>query len=144
FELGANISWNDLTMDDDVVSGGTVLFKKGDRVGRSPEYTAGASLGYVFPVGANGLEGRFSASASYISRKFAPSSSDPSVRIQSDTVMGSHVGLSVGSPDHWTVELFVDNAAGDRGVPTVIEPLYPWNSSRLRPRTFGVQLGYDF
>jgi len=62
-ELSLNLGWNDLTMDDDVLSGGVVLFNEGDRLNQSPEWTAGASTDYRFPVGRNGLEAWFSASA---------------------------------------------------------------------------------
>lgn len=60
-------SWNGLTLDSDVISGGEVLFPKGARLGSSPEYTYGFSADYVAPLG-NGFELTASASASDISR----------------------------------------------------------------------------
>src|SRR5262249_32529544 len=71
-ELGANVSWNDLSSDADVLtrrpSGVDVLlFTKGERLDQSPERTLGGTIDYVFRMGAGGYRGRFSGGVNYLS-----------------------------------------------------------------------------
>jgi len=51
--------------------------------------------------------------------------------------------VSVESPDHWTATLFVNNVSNEREA--VIRPfMEPTLTSRIRPRTAGLQLDYRF
>jgi outer membrane receptor protein involved in Fe transport len=144
-ELGAELSWNDLTMDTDILSGGTVLFAKGDRPNYSPEYTAGVFGSYVFPLGAGGFQGRFEASANYMSKQGfrAPGATGP-VLAFGKSILISRAVFAVRAPEHWEVSLFADNLNNEKDS-VVGNPFDgPDASVRVRPRTVGVQLDYRF
>lgn len=141
--LGLNLSWNDLTMDSTVVSSGAVLFRKGDRLNVSPEYLAGASAEYVFPLGSD-KELRLSASANYTSELDSRSIVSSQARVATgDAMLLGRAGVSLNGNDHWSATLFVDNIANEDGAP-IRQPNLPaaFNTS-VRPRTVGLQLEYD-
>jgi iron complex outermembrane receptor protein len=139
--LGMNFSWNDLTADKEIFSAGVSLYEPGDRVAFSPEYTAGLSADYAIAVGGNGYEARLSASANYTSETESRGVSG-GVRVvtPNDDMLIGRTTLSLDSPEHWTVAVFVDNVNNEKGSPARSgNP--DWNV-RVRPRTFGLQFEY--
>lgn len=145
--LGLNFSWNDLTLDKDVpsvVGGANVVFANaGDRIPFSPEYTAGLSADYAFPLGASGFEAVFSASASYVSSQiFRTILFDQILSETGDNTTIGRVGFSIHSPRHWQVNLFVNNINNEQGV--VAPDLFSYVPVRARPRTVGVQFAYNY
>ena len=143
-ELGVSLSWNDLGMDSDVISGGVVLFDKGDRLNNSSEYTVGVNADYVFPLGKNGFEGSFSTSANYTSeQEWRTLIAGRRNIFVSDSMTIARAAFSVSAPDHWTATLFVDNANNEGGSPAKRPDVPSW-SVRVRPRTIGLQLEYHY
>lgn len=139
-ELGITASWNDLTVDEDVLSGGILLFPKGGRLSYSPEYTLGASADYLFPMWIRGYEGLLSLSANYTSvRGVAQLGAG---FIEGDAMTVGRVSFGVKSPGRWTATLFADNVNNEQDTP-VRSTFADWNA-RIRPRTIGVQFEYDF
>src|SRR4030095_9802972 len=53
--LSPFVSWNDLSMSEDIVSGTQVLYRRGERPGGSPETTAGIGVDYIVPIGQKAL-----------------------------------------------------------------------------------------
>jgi iron complex outermembrane recepter protein len=147
-ELGVTLGWNDLAMDADVISDNTLLFAAGDRLNLSPEYTAGASMEYSFPLGGNGVEGRLSTSANYTSDMDVRTIVDGEQSIATgDPMLIARASFAIHAARNWIATLFVDNLNDEQGSP-VRFPFLPgidtdWNA-RVRPRTFGVQLEYRF
>jgi iron complex outermembrane recepter protein len=141
--LGLNGSWNNLEMDSAVYSGGLLVFHKGDRLSMSPETTAGTSAAYAFPFGGTGWSGRMAASVNYTSaQRYLANPGGPSfLSGAGDPIVLGRVALSVDAPQHWTASLFVDNVNNERGA--VIRPYELADfTSRVRPRTAGLQLEY--
>jgi iron complex outermembrane receptor protein len=141
--LGASFSWNDLAMDGPVTAGSVTVFEEGDRLSYSAEYTAGASIDYVFGLGGRGLEGRISAGANYSSAQTARTVQGPAAVInEGDSLLISRASFTVGT-DHWTAGVFVDNANNERNSPERFVGIDMY-SSRVRPRTTSLQLEYRF
>jgi iron complex outermembrane recepter protein len=142
--IEVNVGWNDLTMDEDVFSLGTLVFEEGDRLNLSPETTAGASVDYAFPLSGGGLQGRLSASAHYMSEQ---SSTNMLIGVRTfgvgDSLVVGRLSAVLESRNHWTATLFVDNFNNEDGAVArnVILPIPDW-SPRIRPRTIGVQFEY--
>ncbi|HEV8331159.1 MAG TPA: TonB-dependent receptor [Steroidobacteraceae bacterium] len=142
-ECGISFSWNDLGLDEQVAPGGVVLFDKGDRLNYSSEYTVAASLAYAFALNGSGLEGRFSASGNYSSAQTIRTlrGSALSVYEGDSSIIGrTSVGIST---ERWSTSLFVENVTNERAQPVVGAPDF-FFSSRLRPRTTGIQFEYRF
>lgn len=140
-EFSLSVSWNDLTFDRAVMSGGTLLFESGQRLNLSAEYTAGIFADYEFSLGASGFRGRISASGNYTSA-LQQSYVLGTMRdlITGDEILTAQTSFSVTSPEqHWTMRLFVDNATNEQ---SAVLPTGDGNSLRLRPRTIGAQLEY--
>jgi iron complex outermembrane recepter protein len=142
--LNANFNWNNLKFDSDVLSAGVVLFNKGSRLSFSPEYTAGASADYAFPL-RNGYEIRLSASGTYTSIQETTSLSGgvASTVRGGDPMLIARSGLSLAAPLHWAVTLYVDNLTNANGSPA-LAPGNPNWSIRIPPRTIGGQAEYHF
>jgi iron complex outermembrane recepter protein len=142
FTVALNASWNDLTVDEDTLSSGIVLFPKGSRLNWSPETTAGASLAYEFPLGA--LEGRVAVAANYISEQDVRGVVAGAVQIgEGDSILIAGANLSLASDRGWTASLFVDNLNDENGI-AVVDTFSPQWHGRIRPRTYGLQLEYAF
>lgn len=143
-ELGVNLSWNDLTMDSDVIAGnGVRYFAAGDRLNLSAEYTAGASLDYAFPLSRSGFEARFAASANYISKQLTRSLVGTTLTVASgDSQTIARASFSINAPSHWTATLFADNINNYSGV--IVRGTNLDRNTRVRPRTIGAQLEYRF
>lgn len=143
--VGFNVSWNDLTMDSAVISGGEVLFSDGDRLNLSPEITAGAWADYSFSVG-RGYGTQFSLSANYTSEKDWRTIWGGAQSVgYGDSLLIGRASIALIAPDHWVATLFADNLTNENG--KVAIPPFPviadW-ASRVRPRTVGAQLEYRF
>jgi len=139
--LGFNASWNDLATDQQILAGDVVLFEAGERLSHSAEYNLGASLSFGFPIGAGGLEWEFSASANYSSGVTVKSFLAPVVTTtKGDYILDSRASFALLSPDRWTLELYAENIANERGTP--MDDQIEFYARRLRPRTIGLQLEY--
>jgi iron complex outermembrane recepter protein len=141
-DFGVNFSWNDLTMNENVTSGGAILYSKGGRLNASPEYTAGAFTQYAFPL-AGGFKGHFSASANFTSEQDTHYINGTAGAIQSgNSIWTSRVAAGIDAPSHWVITAYVDNLNNQRGTPLVYpDPSIEW-SQRIRPRTVGLQVDY--
>lgn len=146
-DLSGTIGWNDLTFDEDVFSGTTRRFAKGTRLGSSPEYTAGASASYSFPLGAD-LEGRLTTSANYTSKIENNTLSGGINRPGDDgrSILLVDASFVVSAAHHWAATLFADNITNDTdaSVRYIGIPGDTWNGLNTRPRTYGAQVEYSF
>jgi iron complex outermembrane recepter protein len=143
--VGGTFSYSGLTLDAPVITALTsstslVVFKKGERLSFSPEYTASAFTDYSFSLGP-GFEGVLSGSLNYRSRITGRRIASGQVLVyKSDAPLIARASFSVRAPNHWTGTLFVDNATNwDKllQAPTDVSQAF-----RARPRTFGFQLAY--
>jgi len=144
--VSLNGSWNDLSMDGQVISAGVVLFDKGERPTFSPELTVGGSLAYQFPLTASGLKGRFSAGANYISPMDFRTVIGTLQIARSDAMLIGRTSFALEFPNRLTATLFADNVNNETGSPSRTPyalGIADWDS-RLRPRTIGVQFDYQF
>lgn len=144
-ELSINGSWNGLEEDGPVISGETLVAKKGDRLDFSPEYTAGASATYVFPLGDAGYTAGLSVGANYRAPQYVANilagttTSEPTFNAQSS--------FSIQAPKHWNVNLYVENLTNDyRSSTPPPGPGSTFEEWRLRPRprTVGLQIEYKY
>jgi outer membrane receptor protein involved in Fe transport len=143
--FGVDVSWNDLTFDDPVLSAGVVLYDKGDRLNSSPEYTAGAFAEYSFPLGSGGFEGTFSASGNYTAQQEFRTLAGPALyRTLGDSLLIARTQFAIRAPDRWTASIYVDNLGDERGTPILAPYGMPDWSVRPVPRTYGLQLEYQF
>ncbi|WBX84178.1 TonB-dependent receptor [Sphingosinicella microcystinivorans] len=142
--LNGSFSWNDLTTDADIVSGGVLLFSKGDRLNYSPKYTATSGFDYAFPL-SDMLTGRAAASATYTSRQESVLLLNGAATAgRSDNVFLAKASLAVESREGWTASLYADNITNYR---KILNPGFgdlAQYYGRARPRTFGVQLEFKY
>jgi iron complex outermembrane recepter protein len=147
-EFGANASWNDLTMDSDVIAAGNVaLFSRGDRLNLSSELTAGAFAQYEFPFGGSAFQGRLLASTTYVSEMEWRTITGGARRLATgDPISITSASFAIEAPSRWTVTLFGDNLANEQGSPSRLPfsaAVTTWNT-HVRPRTVGLQFEYTF
>jgi outer membrane receptor protein involved in Fe transport len=143
-EISLNSSWNGLTFDSNVQSAEGLVFVKGQRLDRSPEYTEGASIRYAFALGSAGYSANVQASGNYTSQMLSP----PQIGVAngmifegSNTVL-ARVSATLTAPAHWSATVFVDNINNYNRSPFPEFPgLQEWNE-RVRPRTYGLQFEY--
>jgi len=145
-KIQASVSWNNLEFDSDVISGGLLLFRQGDRTTSSPELTGGLSAEYDFAIGSRGYRGAFSVSANYISpqayRGFVgPTLTDLEVDT-GDPMVLARAAFSLDTPGQWKTTLYVDNLNNERGAPVKAFVGVPDWDARVRPRTIGLQIDY--
>ena len=143
-DVSLNSSWNGLKFDSNVDSADGLLFVRGQRLNRSPEYTAGASVRYTFRLGSGGYTGNLAASGNYTSQMSAP----PQIGVANGMIFeGSNlviarVSATLKAPAHWSVTAFVDNINNYNRSPFPEFPgLQEWDE-RVRPRTYGLQVEY--
>jgi outer membrane receptor protein involved in Fe transport len=145
-QFGVNFSWNGLSEDATVLSGGQLLFPKGSRIDDSPAFTAGANASYDFPFASTGWAGELAASARYTSAQtttaVASGSGSAPVVVDSNNITTGRVSFTFVAPAHWRVMLFSDNVTDNRGVPLASQT--PYSSISQRPRTSGVQVDYHY
>lgn len=136
--LGIGYGWSDLSFDEAVISGGGVLFNKGDRLNGSSEHTGTAFADYDFPLGS--MTGKLSVSANYASKQ---TNRSPGVVIEGDDLLIARASFSLSAAEHWSAMLYGDNLTNEDGAlpgEVLVADWYP----RPRPRTFGLQLDYRF
>jgi outer membrane receptor protein involved in Fe transport len=152
--FSGSFSVSELEVDEDVFNAPapgqppTVAFAEGIRLPNSPKYTAGANIDYSFPIGSGGLEGDVGVAGSYISSRDTYTSTGAgafTIRESTD-VKNVAARIAIGR-DRWRASLFADNLLDKRGYLT--PPLLPFNpfleyNTRMRPRTYGVQVDYSF
>jgi iron complex outermembrane recepter protein len=145
FSLGASFSWNDLQMDEAVLSRGVVLFDAGDRLNLSPEYTIGLSADYAVPFGSSGFEALFAVSGNHISSQGARTIlAGRQLIAKGDDMTVGRASISINSPGAWSAMLFVDNISNEDGSPVRQAVPFPDWDARIRPRTIGAQLEFRF
>lgn len=150
--LSANFSWNNLEEDAAVLTrpaGATsdvVLFPKGARLAFSPALTAGASADYVMLLGGSGYKAAFSASVNHVSAEEFRAVAGTGVQInRGDPMTIGRVAASLVAPTRWTATLYVDNVNNEQGSPYVNGGGGRTDRDmRVRPRTAGVQVEYQF
>jgi outer membrane receptor protein involved in Fe transport len=140
--VGAVFGWNNLHFNSSVYSGGALLFAEGSRPNYSPEYTAGLSAQYKFALGGTGAKGLLSASGNYtspLSQTYVATAGTGSFGGNSLLLVRARAGVEFS--EHWLVSVFVDNLNNYNGsqLPT---PGVPDLSTRVQPRTYGLQLDY--
>jgi iron complex outermembrane receptor protein len=144
--LGLNFSWNGLSEDSAVLSGGELLFPAGSRIDDSPAYTIGANAQYSFPFGSTGWTGQLEALARYTSLQTTTSVSSgsglPPVVVESNNITTGRSSFAVSAPSHWRVMLYCDNVTNNRGVPLASNT--PFTSVSMQPRTTGFQVDYRY
>jgi outer membrane receptor protein involved in Fe transport len=143
-DVTLNSSWNDLEFDSDVTSADGLLFAKGQRLNRSPKYTAGTSVRYTFALGSGGYTGNLTASGSYTSQMSAPPQigAGNGMIFEGSNLVIARASATVTAPAHWSVTAFVDNLNNYRRSPFPEFPGIEEWSERVRPRTYGLQLEY--
>ena len=143
-ELGINFGWNDLAADNNLVTAGKSLYDKGDRLSFSPEYVAGASASYAFPL-TDRYQATLSTSANYFSEVTYRNSLAPGVvNIDvGESQVVARIDISIDSPKGWTATAFVDNVNNEDGQGPGLFGIPDW-TQRVRPRTFGLQVEYRF
>lgn len=151
--FSATGSWNDLTMDKTVESGGFVYFEKGNRLVNSPKYTAGLDATYEFPLGASGFRGRFSIAGNYTSNIYQNNALSNGVQTyEGESLLLGRTRFAIEAPKHWTITAFVENLNNYTGSTVVAVPFtsaagpqwhLPENLlNRVRPRTYGLQFDW--
>jgi iron complex outermembrane recepter protein len=140
--VSANFSWNDLQVDSDIFTGTTLLFPEGSRLVLSPERTVSLSADYRFPLGGSGLWGRIAAAANYLPSVIV-SRTNATVFSTSDDIRNVRASLGIDASGRWSAMLFADNLGNERGL-TARDPLSPQWDTRLRPRTIGLQVEFQF
>jgi iron complex outermembrane recepter protein len=143
--VSLSVSWNDLTWDSAVVSGGIPLFAEDERLNYSPEYTIAAGIDYGFALGGSGFKAQLATSANYTSpQDFRTIVGGATLVRRGDAMLLARSSFTVLSPARWSISLFGDNLGNEQGTP-VNSPygIADW-SARVRPRTLGVQFEYSF
>lgn len=143
FDIGASFSWNDLHFTEDVLTGipaFPVAYREGLRPTESPKVTAGGSINYTLPLAARYLA-RFTGSVNYTSEMTAPG--DLGTVAQGDDLTQTRASIAFESDKGWSITLYGDNLNDEDGRVRPTAGLLG-QSDRLRPRTYGVQLGYNF
>lgn len=141
---GANVSWNNLTQDENVYFLNFVQFPKGSRLNYSPEITAGLSLGYVKAFADDRYKFRATAQGNYISRQKLTVFTNNEIIIQPmPSTIDAQLNLSVEAKDGWAATLFVNNLGRSKGQP-LGPPFYVPGGAYERPRTIGLQLEYHY
>ncbi|MBT0667428.1 TonB-dependent receptor [Novosphingobium profundi] len=139
--LSGQVSWNDLTVDEDVASGGTILFAKGDRLSNSSKYTVGLSARYRFDLPGD-YTGTFLVAGNRISPQSAVTlNGTRRVAVYSDTIDTVRASFTLDAPQNWSLRAFVENLTNENGA-TLANTTSPIYNAHLRPRTFGLELSF--
>jgi iron complex outermembrane recepter protein len=151
-ELQASVGWNSLEFDQDIFAPVTtpqgvvdvLLFRKGDRVNYSPEWTGSVGFNYriatPMPAITTVLSSNYSYRSSTIGR-FLVNGVVPAT--ESDVVRTWNATLGLEA-DRWTVSLFGDNLLNDLGAVTPPSLTEANNAVRQRPRTIGLQATFSY
>jgi iron complex outermembrane recepter protein len=142
--FSATYSWNDLAFDEDVISGGVIIARAGDRLTNSPKSTGSLAGDYDFALG-GGYTAHISAGVSNTAgRNSRVLVNNSLVQLTGDDVTTVQARLSVEAPAGWTLSLFGENLNdyNDTAVPVLTAPAA--GTYRIRPRTIGLQLDARF
>lgn len=146
--LSANYSWNDLTIDEDVlaVTGGGVsyvYYPEGIRLSYSPKYTVGGFADYAFPLGSAGYQGRISTSVSHVSERIASRVSAPGAALfMAEPTTFVRASIGVEAPSGWTASIFGDNLGNEKGLDR--DQFSPRWNTQMQPRTIGLQFDFRY
>ena len=100
-------------------------------------------MDYYLNLGSSNLKGHLSGSVNYHSELVSRNVAEGLMtEWKGDDICVSRFSFAITS-DKWTSTLFVDNA-GDEDGATAVFPGDPLLSSRIRPRTVGVQFQYQY
>lgn len=135
-ELGG--SWIHARLTEDVPAQG---FKAGNRLPGSPKVNANLGLQYSFNIGTYPAFVR--ADSIYVGPFYGNLLESPTLKSGDYVKFDAAARVSVGS---LSIDLFAENLTNEdaftfRGNSTIVGQYYGY---RLRPRTFGVRLGYSF
>jgi iron complex outermembrane recepter protein len=136
-------SWNGLGFDDEAraPANNALIFRAGDRPDESPETTARLGLDYTAPLGGAGFKGRVSTFASYVSGT-TTHSAVTGVEVLGNSFLNAQARIALIAPRSWVVTLYGDNLTNDN---PILRPATTLAfSSRVRPRTVGLQFEYQF
>ncbi|GBQ56939.1 TonB-dependent receptor [Komagataeibacter swingsii DSM 16373] len=139
FLIGGTFSWNDLQLDNSVMSSGVVLTPKGSRLNYSAQTTASAYVNYTFPVTNRGDTLVLSASMNYRSKEIARAIvSRSSMVYASNSPLTSRASIAYHSRQKWSVTIFGENLNNWNGLGQPPDVYYDY--IRIRPRTIGMQV----
>jgi outer membrane receptor protein involved in Fe transport len=153
-DIGANVTYIDATLDEDVPALDDV--KKGDKLPFAPEWKASGFVQYNWPMRFLGAKEMFARwQISYTDDSFNQvqttpieplANVTPQVTMESYSVSDIKLGLVA---DAWEVDLFVTNVGDERGQTyhdnTDFE--YFWGNDRtsvIRPRSYGLRVIYNW
>ena len=143
--IRGSVGWNDLSLDSDVVSGGVVLFRKGDRPNESAQTTTSLSGQYEFRLGGTGYKGELSATATYHSKLASRTIASGALQTaSSDSIFDNQLEASLKSPEHWTTSLFASNVSNRFGITDNTPASATLATVRQRPRIIGLQFEYSY
>lgn len=140
--LQASVGWNDLKLDQDILSrldDSTVLFGKGTRLNGSPEWTGSVGGTYRFNAPMANVDIVLSSSFAYRSDvllRYLTGTALTQTESEALRSLRASIGLESG---HWSVGLYGDNLLDDRNAITAPDMTYANNTVRQRPRTIGLQ-----
>lgn len=112
-------------------------FHKGTPVFNVPKLQTTGSAAYGWAIG-NGLWGTARTDITHFSRRETSSTAEG---VGGDAITRVSARLGLESVNGWSAYLFGENLANDKGA---VDPPYRGQASRLRPRTFGVELKYHY
>lgn len=143
--VGGAISYNSLDLDDQIVSGGIVLFNKGQRLNYSPALTASGSIDYSLPLGTGGWKGAFNTTASYTSHQNTVTLRGTSAVLKKgNNMFFLNSRFSIKAPDErLTVGIFGNNLLNNNGAP-IRAGSVTFFDTRVQPRTLGVDLEFHY
>jgi len=143
--IRGSVGWNDLSLDSDVLSGGVVLFHKGDRPNESARTTTSLSAQYEFGIGSTGYKAALSATGTYHTELASRTiSAGHLVTASSDDIFDSQLELAVKSPEHWTTTLFASNVTNRFDITDTTPASATLATVRQRPRVVGLQFEYHY
>jgi outer membrane receptor protein involved in Fe transport len=142
--LRANVGWSGLEFDEDVSSGGVVLFSKGARVNRSPEWTGALSGSYRIVTPMDGTDVVLGGSFNYrseVSSRYL----NGALLTQTESDAMRTLNMSVGlESERWSISLYGDNLLDERGSIAPPDLTFANSSVRLRPLTIGLQGTFNY
>jgi hypothetical protein len=140
----ASVGWNDLTIGEDVYQQNRVLFKKGARLNDSPEWTGSIGGNYSMATPMAGVRAVLSSNFTYTSpltRRFL----NAGVLQESISDPTQNLRASIGvEGDRWTFDVYGENLLNEFTAVTPPSAGANNNSTRIRPRTVGVQVSVSY
>jgi iron complex outermembrane recepter protein len=145
-QVGAGVSYNDLTQDHAVLSQGVVLYPQGSRLAYSAAFTADAFANYTFPVSSK-LDARLNLSGNYTSAQSFSLLTDTSSQLyESGRPLLVNGSVEIANHSNQSVSLYVENLTNWNGLmqPAPTGASGATQEIRTRPRTVGLQLEAKF